>query len=302
MTSLSKLGEFGLIDRIKRSVFTDASVIKGIGDDCAVLKYDSKNYQLLTSDMVTEGVDFLFGEDPYFIGRKSLAVSLSDIASCCGVARYFMVSLGLPEKYPVSSVDKIFLGMRALADEFGLSLIGGDITKAARLLIDVTVLGSVKKNRLALRGGARLKDIIFVTGEIGGSLKGKHLKFTPRLREAGYLAKNFKINAMIDISDGLTQDLGHILQQSKKGARIYEDLIPLSPEASGLKKALHEGEDFELLFTLPQAEAKRLLGAKIRFFQPIGEIIPEKYGLRLVDKKGKETKIKPEGFLHFRAK
>ena len=148
--------------------------------------------------------------------------------------------------------------------EYKINIAGGDLSSSNRVIIDVSMLGLVEKKHLALRSAAKPGDYIFVTGELGGSILGKHLKFTPRVREARFLSENFKINAMIDVSDGLAQDLGHILSQSKVGAVIYEELIPLSPQARDLSDALNNGEDFELIFTMPQMEAKRFLNRKIR--------------------------------------
>jgi len=161
------------------------------------------------------------------------------------------------------------------------------------------MLGLVEKRFLALRSGAKNGDIIFVSGSLGGSIRGRHLKFTPRLKEARFLVKGFKVNAMIDISDGLIQDLGHILKESKVGAIIYEDLIPLSQEARNLDEALYMCEDFELLFTLSRQDAKKLIQRKLAKFKPIGEIVDKKYGLRLINKRGREKIIKPRGFQHF---
>ncbi|MFA5411175.1 MAG: thiamine-phosphate kinase [Candidatus Omnitrophota bacterium] len=296
---ISRIGEFGLIERFRKSISLDASVIKGSGDDCAVLKFDKNNYQLFTCDMLVEGVDFRPGTDPYLIGRKALAVSLSDIAACAGLPRYCLVSMALPKGISVERVDRLSQGIFDLAKAHKLNIVGGDLSRASRLSIDISILGSVEKKRLALRSGAKKKDIIFTSGPLGGSLRGRHLKFTPRLKEARFLAKNFKINSMIDISDGLAQDLGHILKESSAGAVIYERLIPLNKEARGLSDALYTGEDFELLFTLSRQEAKKLLNRRGNNFPPIGEIVEKKYGLRLVDKKGREKVILPRGFRHF---
>lgn len=296
---VSKLGEFGLIERLKRSIKTDASVIKGAGDDCAVLKYTKGKYQLFTCDMVVRGVDFSLKDNPYFIGRKALAASISDIAACAGLPRYCLVSLGIARNTPVEFIDKLFKGMLNLAHKYNINITGGDISQARDLIIDVSMLGIVEKRCLVLRSGARSGDIIFVTGRLGGSIFGRHLTFIPRLKEARFLVKNFKLNAMIDISDGLGQDLNHILEQSKVGAVIYEDLIPLGKQARNLNDALYMGEDFELLFTLSRKEAKRLLQKKLAIFRPIGEIVDKKYGLILVGKKNKEKILEPKGFRHF---
>jgi thiamine-monophosphate kinase len=296
---ISKLGEFGLIDRIKKSIKTDASVVKGPGDDCAVIKFSKDKYMLFTSDMIVEGVDFTGKDRPYLVGRKAIAVSVSDIAACAGLPRYCLVSVGMPGSTSVDFIDKLIKGMFHFAKKYGINIVGGDLSRARQLTIDVSMLGIVEKKNLALRSGAKIGDIIFVTGKLGGSILGKHLRFTPRLKEARFLVKNFRVNSMIDISDGLTQDLGHILKESSSGAIIYEDLIPISKQARNLNDALYWGEDFELLFTVSAYEAKKLYRKKLTGFKPIGEIVDKKYGLRLVDKRGRDKIIKPKGFQHF---
>jgi len=296
---IKDLGEFALIERFRKRIKTDSSVVKASGDDCAVLKLDKSRYQLLTCDMLVEDVDFTLKDDPYLIGRKSVAVSLSDIAACSGLARYCVISLGLPKDARVEFVDKLFKGMLDMARLYKVNIVGGDLSRSRKVVIDVSMLGVVEKKYLTLRSAASAGDIIFVTGSLGGSISGKHLKFNPRIKEARYLARNFKVNAMIDISDGLTRDLGHILEQSGCGAVIYEDLIPLSKEAAGLNDALNTGEDFELLFTLSRPEAKRLLKMKLVKFKPIGEIMNKNYGFKLIDKNRKQVNIKPKGFNHF---
>lgn len=296
---ISEIGEFGLIKRFKKLIKTDASVIKGLGDDCAVLEFDKDRYQLFTCDMIVESIDFTLKDNPYLIGRKAIAVSLSDIAACAGLPRYCLVSLGLPCNTSVEFLDKVLKGMLSISRKYNVNLVGGDISRAKQLVIDVSILGFVEKKYLVKRGGAKIGDMIFVSGELGGSILGKHLKFSPRIKEARFLVKNFKINSMIDISDGLTQDLGHILEASRVGAVIYEDLIPLSEKAANLADALYMGEDFELLFTLSHNEAKKLLRRKLTNFKPIGEIVGRKSVLRLIDKRNQEKIIKSKGFQHF---
>ena len=295
-----KIGEFGLINRIKKLIRTGPSVIVGLGDDCAVLKYNKYNYQLLTCDMLVEGVDFTRKDKPFLVGRKALAVSISDIASCGGLPRYALVSLGIPKSRSVDLVDKLYGGMISLAKSYKINIVGGDISSAQSLTINVSLLGEVEKKNLLLRSRALPGDFIFVTGELGGSISGKHLKFTPRLKEARFLVKNFKINSMIDVSDGLAQDLSHILEESNVGAFIYEKLLPLSNQARDLADALYTGEDFELLFTMPRKEAGKLMRMKKRInCRLIGEIVDRKEGLRLVDKKGSIKLLKLRGFRHF---
>jgi len=297
---ITGLGEFGLIERFRKSIKTDPRlVIKGSGDDCAVLAFEKDKYQLFTCDMLVEGVDFRSQEKPYLVGRKSLAVSISDIAACGGLPRYCLISLGMPKDTSLKFLDALFKGMADMARKFKINIVGGDLSQAKQLTIDVSMLGIVEKKCLVLRSGAKRGDIIFVTGKLGGSIKGKHLKFIPRLKEARFLVKNFKPNAMIDISDGLSQDLWHILRESNCGAVLYEDLIPLSREAKGLNDALHSGEDFELLFTVPHNQVKKLFKKNYFHSRPVGEITEKKYGLTLIDKKGREKTIQPEGFRHF---
>jgi thiamine-monophosphate kinase len=297
---VNKIGEFGLIERIKKFVKTDSSVVKGIGDDCAVLGFSADKYLLFTCDMIVEGVDFTRRDAPYFIGRKAIASSISDIAACGGQPHCCLVSLGMPKKTSVETIDKIYKGIIFFSRKYNINIVGGDISRSEKIIIDVSMLGIVEKKYLALRNGAKRGDIVFVTGELGGSFLNKHhLEFIPRLKEARFLVKHFKINSMIDISDGLAQDLGHILSQSNAGAVIYEDLIPVSKQARGLDDALYMGEDFELLFTMSQDEANRLLKKNPYRFKPIGKIVVKEYGARLKDNNGNEKIMRPRGFTHF---
>ncbi|MFA5114931.1 MAG: thiamine-phosphate kinase [Candidatus Omnitrophota bacterium] len=296
---VSELGEFGLIRRLKTSINLDSSVVRGPGDDCAAVKFNRSKYLLFTCDMLVEGVDFTGKDNPYLIGRKALAVSLSDIAACAGIPRYALVSVGLPRSTRLEYVDKLHQGMRGLARRYGVNLVGGDFSRSAKLTIDVSLTGEVEKRKLALRSGSKVGDIIFVSGTFGGSIRGKHLRFTPRLKEARWLADNFKVGAMIDVSDGLMQDLSHILESSRVGAVVYAGAIPLSPEARNLNDALYSGEDFELLFTLSAAEARRLVRKGNKLFRPIGRIVLPSAGFSLVAENGCEKPVKPGGFRHF---
>ncbi|MDD5464989.1 MAG: thiamine-phosphate kinase [Candidatus Omnitrophica bacterium] len=296
---LKEIGEFGLIKRFQKKIKTDSSVVAGSGDDCAVLKLDKNKYQLFTTDMIVEGVDFRKNDNLELVGRKALAISISDIAACAGLPRHAVVSLGLHKNMQVDQIDLLARGLCDLAKKFKINIVGGDISAADKLIINVSMLGEVEKNKLCLRRGAKVGDIIMVTGEFGGSIKGKHLKFTPRLKEARFLADNFKINAMIDVSDGLIQDLGHILEQSAVGAVLYESLIPLSAAAEGVTDALCSGEEFELLFTASRDWVNKIIKSSKYHFKVIGEIMPEAFGLRLIDLNNKYSKLKPQGYRHF---
>jgi thiamine-monophosphate kinase len=211
---ISRLGEFGLIERFRKRIKTDASVIKGSGDDCAVLSYDKTRYQLFTCDMIMEDVDFTLKDKPFLIGRKAIAVQLSDIASCAGTPRHCLISMAVSGRASLKFMDELLRGMLDIAKKYKVNIVGGDLCRSRKLVIDVSLLGLVLKKDLLLRSGAQPGDIIFVTGCLGGSIRGKHLRFIPRLKESAFLAKNFKCHSMIDISDGLVQDLSHILEQS----------------------------------------------------------------------------------------
>ncbi len=298
--TLSGLGEFGLIRRLTKGLKADSSVAVGPGDDCAVIRLPGKEYLLLTADMLVEGVDFLAGERPELVGRKALAVSLSDIAACGGTPRYALVSMGIPAACPLARVTGIFNGIKRLARQYNVNIAGGDISRCGKLVLDVSVAGFADRKRLVTRSGAQAGDVIFVSGRLGGSIKGRHLRFTPRVREASWLTANFRVNSMIDISDGLWQDLGHLMSASGTGAVVYADRLPLSADASGIEDALSSGEDFELLFTMPLGEASRLLrGKNGRVFSQIGFVLPGNSGMRLVGRGLRPIEIKKTGYEHF---
>lgn len=302
---LSALGETGLIERLAKNFKAGDDIIKGIGDDCAVIRISKKKCLLVTIDMLVEDIDFrLKDATPYQIGWKSLACGLSDIAAVGGIAKYAVISLGLPSGLSVEFVDELYRGIKALARKFGVEIIGGDTNSSKALVMDVAVLGFTEPDRLATRSGARHGDIIYVTGSLGGSYKSKrHLTFTPRLKEARCLVNSLKINSMMDISDGLSTDLNHIARESGVGACVYEELIPVSKDAKGINSALNEGEDFELLFTMPLAEARRLAGrdfcANDVKMAPIGEILDRSAGVKIIGRDGRVRDLKPKGFSHF---
>ncbi|MDD5282482.1 MAG: thiamine-phosphate kinase [Candidatus Omnitrophica bacterium] len=296
---LKKIGEFGLIRRFQKQIKTDVSVLRGSGDDCAVLHLNKSMYQLFTCDMIIEGVDFKKADNLEAVGRKALAISISDIAACGGLPRHAVVSLGLPKNMQVNQADFLAKGIFGLARKYKINIVGGDISASSKLIIDVSMLGEVEKHKLCLRRGAKTGDIIMVTGSFGGSIKGKHLEFTPRLKEARFLVDNFKINSMIDVSDGLIQDLGHILEQSFAGAVLFESLIPLSKEAGGVDEALCSGEEFELLFTASRDQASKIIRCSKYGFRLIGEIMPVSFGLRSINHKNKYSRLKLKGFKHF---
>lgn len=296
---LPEASELNLITRISGKIKTDSSVICGIGDDTAVLKYTKDRYLLYTCDMLIEGVDFTSKTRPGQIGHKALACSLSDIAAMGGVPRYALVSLGLRRRDAQSFVDGFYDGLRKLARKFKVNVVGGDLSASQKITVDVSVIGQVHKRNLTLRKGAKAGDIIFVSGALGGSICGKHLSFIPRIKESNYLVSHYKVNAMMDISDGLSLDLYRLCQASGVGAVIYEDLIPVARQAKSFDEALHMGEDFELLFTMPASLARKLIKSRGKSFKAIGEIREKKFGLKLITRNYKEKVLEPKGYQHF---
>lgn len=298
---LRDLGEFNFINRISKAIKLSSHVVKGIGDDAAVLKYTKDKYLLFTTDILLEGKHFYKGSSAGLVGKKALSSNISDIAAMGGIPKFAVISIGLPGSMNLKYADELYKGIRKVADKFSVDLVGGDTVGSNKIIINIALIGEVEIKNLALRSKAKEKDAIFVTGDIGGSIKLKHLNFTPRLKEARYLVKNFKINSMIDVSDGLLADLAHILEESDKGAVIYEKTIPVSKDAIDFNSAIREGEDFELIFTLPEKQADRL--EDIWPFETrlsmIGRICSGRKGFYLIRKNGKSEKIKSAGFTHF---
>jgi len=289
---ISKLGEFGLIDALKGYAPVSRAVIKGIGDDAAVLPYNKKEYLLLTTDMLSEGTHFTRRMPPGSIGHKALACNISDIAAMGGVPTFAVISLGIPGNLPVAFIKDLYKGIQQNARAFKVSIVGGDTIKTGKVVINIALLGLVEKKYLVTREGAKAGDWIFVTGPLGGSFKsGRHLNFTPRIPQARFLVENFKPSAMMDISDGLSGDLGHILKASRVGARLDHDSIPRHKGAS-LFQAMNDGEDFELLFTLSAKKARALMDWQAKqksfYFYPIGSITANV-----------KEKIKSQSFTHF---
>ncbi len=300
---LKDLGEFGFIKRISKGARLDNSVVRGIGDDAAVIEWPRGKYLLFASDMITEGVHFKKSDPPYAIGAKALGVNISDIAAMGGTPKYATVSIGLPGSLDAAFAGAVYAGINSMSKRFKVSIVGGDTISSGKVTIDIAIIGEVGRRELTLRSGARPGDIVAVTGSLGGSIKGRHLNFTPRVREALFLTRNFKINAMIDISDGLSGDLAKICAASRRGARVYESLIPFSKNCGSLKNALNDGEDFELLFTAPAESYKALSGRFRKKFRipvtAIGEVRQKRDGIKMVARSGKDITLKQGGFTHW---
>jgi thiamine-monophosphate kinase len=305
------MNEFELIARLTQSLATNANVVVGVGDDCAVLDLGAADSLVLfKTDAVVEGIHFTRETAPELIGRKALARCLSDIAAMAGTPMAAVITLGLPPAFDPNFVAKIYDGLNSLARKFGVAIVGGETTtNPGGILLSVALLGAVPRGRQILRTGAKTGDAIFVTGELGGSLGGKHLEFEPRLVEARWLAGHFSIHAMIDLSDGLAGDLRHLLKAASLGAELLTDAIPVSHAAKQqagrkppLQAALTDGEDFELLFTVAGGDAVKLLDAWKPAFPAlklscIGKIVPGT-GISLRGKSGSRP-LDANGYEHF---
>ncbi len=309
------MNEFELIARLTHALPANASVVVGAGDDCAVLDVGLGDRLLLfKTDAVVQGVHFNDAAPPAKIGRKALARCLSDVAAMAGTPTAAVVTLALPKHFDPEFVEQIYAGMKALAKEHHVAIVGGETTtNPGGLLISIALIGFGPRGKILLRSGAKVGDAIFVTGELGGSLAGRHLEFEPRLAEARWLAEHFAIHALIDLSDGLAGDLRHILAASHVGAQLHKSAVPISRAAKAIARqgdaakpafvaALTDGEDFELLFTVASRTAVPLLDAwKAKFphvkLSCIGRIIAGE-GIKLRD----ETGIRPlavHGYVHF---
>jgi thiamine-monophosphate kinase len=309
------MNEFELIARLTKSLPTNESVVAGAGDDCAVLDLGvPEKLILFKTDAVVEGVHFTRETPPEKIGRKALARCLSDIAAMAGMPTAALVTIALPKDFDAEFVTKIYDGLNALAKATGVAVVGGETTtNPERILISISLIGTVARGKIILRSGAKIGDAIFVTGELGGSLAEKHLSFEPRLVEARWLAEHFSIHALMDLSDGLGGDLRHILNASKVGAEILKPAVPVSREAKlrarqsstakpAFVAALTDGEDFELLFTIASKDAVKLLDAWRKQFPKvklscIGKIVAGD-GILIRDKSGSH-KFNAHGYVHF---
>ncbi len=254
--TLQELGERPLISRIRRQAAGADDVVAGIGDDCAVVRPtpDAAEDLVLKSDPVICGHHFLPDAEPRLVGRKALGRVLSDFAAMGATPRWILVDLVAPGDTTVAYIDAAYAGMSALAQEHGCSIIGGDTCRGEALEFHVFGCGSLPRDTARLRSGARPGDTIRVTGRLGGSLiSGSHLSFSPRVREGQWLRD--WANAMIDISDGLASELWHLAEESRAALVLDPARVPFTAAAAAtadpLGHALFDGEDFELLFTLP---------------------------------------------------
>jgi thiamine-monophosphate kinase len=329
---LKELGEFRFIDRITNGCLVRTEgVIKAIGDDCCVFKAPENRVILLTTDMLVEDIHFLRNSiTPHELGRKSLAVNISDIAAMGGIPGEAVISIAIPGTIEVEYLDQLYEGMKSMAREFQVNLLGGDTTSSpAHLVINVALVGWAAEDEVLYRSGAKEGDVIFLTGAVGASAAGldiilsgrdfvdrgelfdAHLNPTPQIKEGRIIAGLKVANSLIDVSDGVASDLGHICEESGVGALLEESRIPVTETFRSYcskfqleyeKLMLHVGEDYVLLGSVPAESADKLKdaleSAGCRFY-PIGMIIKGE-GILLKGPDGKTRKIAASGFDHFK--
>lgn len=304
--------EADLIRWLRRRLPQDPRLRVGPGDDAAVLSWVGRRDCVVTTDMLADGIDFeLEKTDPRRVGRKALAVNLSDLAAMAAQPVAVFISVTLPRPNARDLAVALFEGLLPLAEEFDIAIAGGDTnTWDGPLVINITALGEVTARGPLLRTGARPGDSILVTGSFGGSILGRHFDFVPRVREALKLNAQFTLHAGTDVSDGLSLDLWHLVEESGCGAVLECDRIPISPAAqqlaqsapgkgTALDHALGDGEDFELILAVPREEADRILAAQ-PVDVPITRIgyFTSELGLWASTADGSRQILKPRGYEH----
>lgn len=307
------LGERAMIKRLVRALPERADVVVGPGDDCAVVRpaAGARYDYLLKSDPVIEGVHFTPDVPGAAVGHKALARVLSDIAAMGGGPLWALVNLVAPVATSVARVAGIYSGLSRLARRWRMAIVGGDLTSGPRLEAHVFGVGRVPRGQAVLRSGARSGDYLFVTGALGGSRRGKHLAFQPRLAEGRWLQSRHWATAMIDVSDGLATDLRHLIRQSRVGAELFLTSIPLASaikklasRRTALRHAFCDGEDYELLFTVSPVNVATLIRAWPKTFRTpcsyIGRITDRLNVIECVNARGRKVRLKSTGYEHFK--
>lgn len=339
-TEIKELGEFGLINRISEKVeLTNKSTKKGIGDDAAVIS-NGDEFTLVSTDLLLEGIHFDLSYMPIqHLGFKSVVVNASDIAAMNGIVNQVTINIGLSNRISVEAVDTFYEGVRTACQKYKIDLVGGDTSSSTSgLIISVTAIGTVDKTKVVYRNGARDKDIICVTGDLGGAYMGLQIlerekqvfltnpEMQPKLEGYDYIVQrqlkpeartdiihelaglDLVPTSMIDISDGLASDLMHICSQSSMVSRIYEDKIPIDQltystavefNIDPYTCAFNGGEDYELLFTIRQEDLPKI--EKHPDIHLIGYIDKKLETSNLITKSGQEIEIKAQGWNHFKS-
>ncbi len=335
---IADLGEFGLIKHLSEKFENvQESTVKGIGDDAAVID-KGDHYEIISSDMLLEGVHFDLSYAPLpHLGFKAIAVNISDIAAMNGVPRQVTVNIGISNRFSLQAVEALYQGIKYACDGYKVDLVGGDTTSTpSGLVISVTAIGTVDKDKITYRSTAKENDIVCVTGDLGGAYVGLQVlerekqvflanpNMQPQLEQYDYLVRRqlraeartdiihelrdlgVVPTAMIDVSDGLASDLFHICEQSEMGVAIYEDKLPIDKSTydtavefnlDPITCVLNGGEDYELLFTLKQEDFEKI--KKHPDIATIGYMHPAKKGKVFVTKNNNVVELKAQGWKHF---
>lgn len=336
-TSISELGEFGLIERITKDIqLKNNSTILGVGDDAALLDYQSKQV-VLSSDLLTEGVHFNLMYVPLkHLGYKAVIVNLSDVCAMNAIPKQIVVNMAVSGKFSVEAIDELYSGIHLACQKYGVDLVGGDTTSSLTgLTISITVLGEVEKGNAVLRSGAKPTDLLCVTGDLGGAYMGLQLlerenevfkvnqNMKPQLEGFDYILERqlkpearidivaafkkigLKPTSMIDISDGLSSEIHHLCKNSKVGCNVYEEKIPLDHQTkmmaeemniNPLVAALNGGEDYELLFTVSINDYEKIKNDPD--FTIIGHMTEAGEGMNLITGAGSAIPLQAQGWNH----
>ena len=337
-TEISTLGEFGLIDSLTRDFkVKNASTLRGVGDDCAVIGYGDKK-TLVTTDLLLEGIHFDLTYTPLkHLGYKAVAVNLSDVYAMNGTPRQITVSLGISKRFTVEHINELYAGIYAACERYGVDLVGGDTSASVTgLLISITCLGEAPEEDIVYRSGARDTDLICVSGDLGAAYMGLQLLERERAASAGqkdfqpdfagreYLLERqlkpepradviaelrelgIRPTAMMDVSDGLSSELLHICKDSGVGCRVYEDRIPIDYQTAVMAEelnmnlvtaAMNGGEDYELLFTVPLTDHEKV--EQMKTAKLLGRITKPELGAYMVTRDEAELEIRAQGWNAF---
>lgn len=338
-TSLAELGEFGLIEHLTRFVeLSQASTKKGIGDDAAILQFSNEEDVVVSTDMLVEGVHFDLAYMPLkHLGYKAVMVNLSDIYAMNAEATQITVSIAASNRFPVEALEELYAGILLACKTYKVDLVGGDTTSStAGLIISITAIGKAKPNDICQRNGAKPNDLLVVTGDLGGAYMGLQVlerekqvfKVNPNAqpdlepytyiierqlkpearKDIPTLLKSLEVTptSMIDISDGLSSEIIHLCKNTKVGANLFEEKIPLDPTVISVCEefnidsttiALSGGEDYELLFTINQKDYDKIKGNPN--FSIIGHITEEKEGMHIITRANQKIALKARGWSSF---
>lgn len=339
-TELKSLGEFGLIKHLTEHVeLYNESTLKGIGDDAAVIKCQNEKQALVSTDMLVEGIHFDLTYVPLkHLGYKAITVNLSDICAMNGVPKQVTVSIAASSRFSVEALEELYSGILYACKRYNVDLIGGDTTSSTSgLVLSITAIGEAEKEKITYRNGAKEKDLLCVTGDLGGAYMGlqilerekfvfkdnpniqpdlegndyileRQLKPEARLDVIELLQKlNIQPTSMIDVSDGLASEIIHLCEQSEVGCELYEDKIPIDPQTFDRARefsldptvcALSGGEDYELLFTIPMSDYDKVKGQMD--ITVIGHMTPKSAGINLIAKAGTSHPITAQGWNAFK--